>query len=197
MREMTRTTDTPGGTATTLFSRLFKSSRQVRPAGKRTKPEAYAATSGAVATEGAQANTVRPFFNASVRKDRFQQQEHPQNCVAPVEKFGYSSAEEFNSRFERGGEIAKGGNGVIRLVVERKSGQKFACKTLPKKLHAAGTHRQEADVSMPECDRNAAPSTVKVIFHKIRIRLLTSDVPLCKFLPCQRSVRRQRRARSV
>lgn len=55
------------------------------------------------------------------------------------EHFGYGSAESFAARFELGGEISRGGNGVIRLVTERSTGQQYACKTLPKKLHATGS----------------------------------------------------------
>lgn len=132
-----------GGTVTRLFNRLFLSTRTGAKRLPNRRAEAFVGqTVAAPASSGA---TAQPSNSSTVvdtsvgRRQRLEKQLHRESSSGnDSEVFGYSSAEQFSSRFELGEEIAKGGNGVVRLLVERRTGEKYACKTLPKKLHEAG-----------------------------------------------------------
>ena len=149
-----RAADASGGTVTRLFNRLFLSSRTVTARLPTKRAEAFVAptviapASGSAATQPSSSNTYSDTSRG--RRETLEQQmhrEHSSEIVSDV--FGYSSAAHFSSRFDLGEEIARGGNGTVRLLIERRTGQKYACKTLPKKLHDAGrTLRIFAHVSI-------------------------------------------------
>jgi calcium-dependent protein kinase len=71
--------------------------------------------------------------------------------------FGYSR--NLGQRFQIRDEIARGGNGVVRLVVDERTGQQFAMKSIPKVLDDAGDKNisqrkrdDHADAIMREVD---------------------------------------------
>ena len=141
-------TETHGSNVLGLFSRLLRSTQRVSsrvPSRRKGATEAFARTSLGPTTDGgpnlSQASPVTgPYLDSSVvRREGLEEQQHPQVSTADsCENFGYASSDALNARFILGGEISRGGNGVIRLLTERTTGEEFACKTLPKSLHAAG-----------------------------------------------------------
>ena len=142
--------ETSGSNAFGLWSRLFRSSQLVStrvPSKRSIGTDAFVRTSLGYPSgpeAGLPAAETGSIFGQHLdsslhRRKVFEDKRHAQNsAAASYTNFGYASADALSSRFILGGEIERGGNGVIRLLTDRVSGQKFACKTLPKSLYTAG-----------------------------------------------------------
>jgi calcium-dependent protein kinase len=66
----------------------------------------------------------------------------PPAANAPLPDLGYSRGIE--DKYEWGKELGRGGNGVVRVVRDRKTGDEWACKSLPKQAPAGAGDRKRA-----------------------------------------------------
>lgn len=64
-----------------------------------------------------------------------------EDITAPME-FGYDR--EIDKKYDWGKELGKGGNGVVRVVVDRATGQEYACKAIKKVLEGDLSDKKKA-----------------------------------------------------
>lgn len=62
--------------------------------------------------------------------------------IAAAVDFGY--ARDIDSKYEWGKELGKGGNGVVRVVVDRMTGEEYACKAIKKVLEGDFSDKKKA-----------------------------------------------------
>ena len=95
---------------------------------------------------------------APVGEQRREEEDHGEHLSKGIRaSFGYSR--NLAQRFQIQDEIARGGNGVVRLVVDKRTGQQFAMKSIPKVLEDVGERHiserkrlDHADAIMREVD---------------------------------------------
>ena len=88
--------------------------------------------------------------------------------LSPANSFGY--LRNFELRYDRGRELGRGGNGVVRLVRDRTTGRDYACKSIPKVL----SERSGASIPKRAGHAQAIQREVEVLQRYVHM-----PMPLC------------------
>ncbi len=84
----------------------------------------------------------------------------------------------FADRYKVGGQVGKGGNGIVNRVVQKATGREYACKVLPKQL---------ADARASEQKKAAHPESVRhevTHYHSVVTAVHAGSLHLVPALAC-------------